>query len=950
MNSNLSNNKKHKAEAVRKVTQIIVILFVLFTLTIYIYGQFFLKHPSVFRYYCKEYTGEWTWQNEDRKEANGTFVAPYHMDVELGETVTFSTVLPDDLEFDTNMYILSGRSYVVFVDGVKRVAYDFTDTGLPGKNVKSIWTGIELTPEDCGKTLTIYRYDTTMSNRNINVIFIGNPLGFLRKIASDHIFMVSLAVSLIVFCFILAIISIVYRIVRRKSNSLLYLSVGILSASAWIIIDSMIYPFIFHNYFIDGTTEYLLVMLLPFPFIYYIDLIQERRYTKFYNVVSIYQIILFAAIATLHFTDTIDFARSQIFTNASLALPIIMSIGLMIYDIFKLKHYEYRIIAVGFLAFLLFAVGEIMVINQPVHTQDGLCVTLGLITLMLCSVTHELFAFNTLQGQTILANESNKAKSNFLANMSHEIRTPINAIMGMNELVLREPVSDVVKDYSENIKSASNTLLELINDILDLSKIEQGKMELIEEDYSLPELINSVVSMIKVKSDQKELDFFVNVSSSLPSSVYGDSKRMREVMVNLLNNSVKYTPSGSITFHVYRDTDSSGRSCLCFSVKDTGIGIREEDKDKLFKSFERLDLAQNKNIEGSGLGLSITASLVKLMEGEINFESVYGHGTKFFVKIPQRVVDDTPIKSFEDYRATHIDKLETSISFTAPEADILIVDDNNLNLKVAVGLLGITKVRTKTCMSGTEMLHLITQNKYDLIFLDHMMPDLDGIETLQNSKELENNLNSDTPVIALTANAIKGAREMYLSNGFTDYLSKPMESHELNEMLLKYLPKDKIIEASEDKAPTDTAADDKIITDQPLGDTSSADKPYDDSNAAHIDKTTGLRYCGGMEDFFLETLTVYAETLVGREEQLEKYYEEKNFQQYAIAVHALKSSSLTIGACKLSDMAKALEMASKESDAAFVEAHHQALLAECRCVYEEAQTLLKNDSVPNATN
>lgn len=780
-----------KTANVRKVTQIIVALFILFTTTIFVIGQFFIKNPEVFDYYCDKYTEKWTYEASNGKSS--TAVAPFSIDIDLGDTAYISTTLPDTLNYDSYMFIRSGRSFIVYVDGVERATFDFTDTGLPGRNVKSLWVSIPLGTEDCGKTLTIYRYDDNVQNSNFHAVYIGNSLGFLAKIVKDHIFMFTMAIALVVFCSILTIICLLYKIIERKSISLLYLSLGILAASWWIIIDSAVYQFLFRNYYVDGTTEYLLVMLLPFPFVYYLDLTQKRRYTKFYNAINIYQIIIFACVAALHFTDILDFERTKLFINVSLAVPILVAVGIMFYDMFKLKNHDYKIIATGFSLFMAFAVGEIIEIHLPVHNYDGLCVTFGLICILLCSISHELIAFNKLQKETLLANESNKAKSDFLANMSHEIRTPINAIMGMNELILREPVSDTVKDYSEDIKRASNTLLGLINDILDLSKIEQGKMELIEEEYSLPELINSVVSMIKVKADEKELDFFVNVSNSLPSTLYGDPKRVREIMINLLNNSVKYTPSGSLTLHVYSATDSTGRHNLCFSVKDTGIGIRDEEKEKLFNSFERLDVVHNKNIEGSGLGLAITAKLVKLMDGEISFESIYGHGTKFSVKLPQTVIDTTPIKSFEDYRASHTDNNKPEKQFTAPDAEILIVDDNELNLKVAVGMLGITKVRTKAIKSGAEMLHLITQKKYDLILLDHMMPDLDGIETLESSRKLDNNLNSDTPVIALTANAIKGAREMYLSHGFTDYLSKPMESHELNEKLLKYLPKGKII-------------------------------------------------------------------------------------------------------------------------------------------------------------
>ena len=789
------NEHINKGNKTMRVTQFFAVICFIFFFVIYIIGQFFIKNPSTFNAYCDKYRETWTWSGSNG--SSGTYVCPYILDIEYGETVTTSSILPEGIQQDCYLFIKTGRSFTAYIDGEQRTAYDFSNTGLSGHSVKSIWSPIKLTSEDSGKTITMVRDNSNVFNGNMNECYIGNTMGFLAIIVNDNIFMVIIAITLIIFCLFIIAICLYNRIARHRSIPLLHLSCGILFSSFWLILDSFIYQFLFRNYYVDGTCEYLLVMLLPFPFIYYINSVQDKRYQKIYNILLIYQLLLFITLTALHFTNTIDFERTLTLSNVSMVVQIILAIAIMLYDTIAKKNKSYHLIAIGFSLFISFAVVEIIMINLPIHTNDGVWVAVGLVALLICSLSYELIRINNLRKKTFAAEESNKAKSDFLANMSHEIRTPINAIMGMNELVLREPVSDTVKDYSDNIKLASITLLDLINDILDLSKIEQGKMELVEEDYKLPDLLYSVVSMVKIKAAEKDLDFYTNISDSLPTVCYGDVKRVREIMINLLSNAVKYTSSGSITFHAYFRNNQSGVPSLCFSVKDTGIGIRDDDKNKLFQTFQRLDMSQNKNIEGTGLGLAITNNLVKLMGGEITFESVYGHGTKFSVSIPQKIVDSTSIKNFDDYVAAHALKDEpVSKPFTAPDAHILIVDDNLLNLKVAAGLFAINKVKTTTCMNGAEMLTLITKTKYDLILLDHMMPDMDGIETLKKSRTIEGSLNNDTPVIALTANAIKGAREMYLNEGFTDYLSKPMQGNDLSSLLRKYLPAEKIIDGA----------------------------------------------------------------------------------------------------------------------------------------------------------
>ena len=494
------------------------------------------------------------------------------------------------------------------------------------------------------------------------------------------------------------------------------------------------------------------------------------------------------------------------------------------------------------------------------------------------------------------AEQANRAKSDFLANMSHEIRTPINAVMGMNEMILRESESESVRSYALNIQNASQNLLGIINDILDFSKIESGKMEIVEGKYHVASMINDVVAMIQVKADQSGLMFHVNVDEMIPSILYGDEGRIRQVMVNLLNNAVKYTKEGSVTFNVKGIRENDGFA-LEMEVTDTGIGIREEDMGKLFRDFERLELKKNRNVEGTGLGLAITKNLVEMMQGTLNVSSVYQQGSTFTVRIPQMVKSEEQVGDFKKY-FEEFKKQQTIYreSFVAKNAKILVVDDNEMNLLVVRNLLKKTLVQITTCKSGEECLEQIASTQYDIVLLDHMMPGMDGIETLQRARKMENSLCKDTPFIALTANAISGVREMYLEAGFDNYLSKPVTGKALEDMIQNYLPKELLVsvkeQAEEASSVENTGKEEK-----------------QDETLLNI--SLGLSYSCDSDEMYRELLEMFAATWQEKKNQIEETFREADWKNYTIYVHALKSSSLSIGGETLSSLAKELEMAGK---------------------------------------
>lgn len=387
------------------------------------------------------------------------------------------------------------------------------------------------------------------------------------------------------------------------------------------------------------------------------------------------------------------------------------------------------------------------------------------------------------------AERANEAKSSFLARMSHEIRTPINAVLGMNEMILRETEADNIREYAINIHNAGKTLLSIINDILDLSKIESSKMVITENDYMLGSMILDIENMIAMRAEEKNLTFRILADSKLPKNLHGDEMRVKQCIVNLLTNSVKYTNEGSVTLEIDCADIQGNIINLRITVSDTGIGIREEELHMLFDPFTRLDMMRNKSVEGTGLGLSITKRLVAMMQGNLTVESEYGNGSKFTFVIPQKIMGTEVLG---DYRKAADEVTEHNKSggpgtFIAPQAKILAVDDNRVNITVVKGLLKRLKVQFDAALSGAECLDKIRQNHYDIIFLDHMMPEMDGVETLQSMCQIEEYAQNPSVVIALTANAIVGAKEEYLQAGFEDYLSKPIDSMQLEQLIRRYL-------------------------------------------------------------------------------------------------------------------------------------------------------------------
>lgn len=499
---------------------------------------------------------------------------------------------------------------------------------------------------------------------------------------------------------------------------------------------------------------------------------------------------------------------------------------------------------------------------------------------------------------------ANNAKSQFLANVSHEIRTPINTILGMNEMILREADSENILGYSADIKNSGKTLLSIVNDILDISKIESGKIRIICGEYDISNMLIDTVHMAQIECREKGLRFKFDISPDIPRLLYGDELRLKQVITNIVTNAIKYTEHGHVNFKVHSESISDDEISLVVSVEDTGIGIKEEDKDKIFNKFERLDENRNKTVEGTGLGLSICRSLLELMGTELKFISTYGSGSVFGFSVRQKKVGEETLgelKLSEESRGGYVP------SFTAPDATILVVDDNEMNLTVVKSLLKPTKIHIDTASGGIQCLEMVNRRRYSLILLDHMMPDIDGTETFRRIRS-ESGLCKDVPVVALTANAFSDSRDLYMKLGFSGYLSKPVDPEKLEKTVLDLLPSE-LVKPYENTAESESAPC--------IGDM---------TGLRYIDRSIGMKYSGDNETLYANVMKAFADAAEENISRLEQTFVDGDIKNYEISVHSLKSTSLTIGAAEVSELAKKLEMAAKNGDTDVIQDEHDRLI------------------------
>lgn len=564
--------------------------------------------------------------------------------------------------------------------------------------------------------------------------------------------------------------------------------------------------------------------------------------------------------------------------------------------------------------------------------------------IILADLSERMKTLQKLEEAKIAADAANREKSVFLANMSHEIRTPMNAIIGFSELVLKEEISEQAKDYVADIRMSSLNLLAIINDILDISKIESGKVELVCDNYDTAPLFNEIYLIVNVQAEKKGLDFVMNIAPDFPSELYGDKIRVRQVLINLLNNAVKYTQTGEVVFdaRVKRLEAEEGENQsklqngqiigVEFQVRDTGLGIKEEDLEKIFESFTQSDYKNHSNIEGTGLGLPITKRLVEMMGGEISVDSIYGSGTTFIAQIEQKVVNATPLDRSYKVETTSVGEYSLG-SMKLHSVDILVVDDNTVNLKVIDKSLAYYGIQVDVATSGLEAIQRCMEKMYDIVFMDQMMPGMDGIEAMQKIRTLNEHyaMNGQGKIVVLTANAVNGVKEELLQEGFDAYLGKPINYADMEEVFVQFLNPDCI---TYDKEEGEDAIQGAI----------SVEMIASDLPSIQVEK--GIYNCGGHMEDFLEILQAVRTSVQQNINDLTKYKEAQDWENYAIVAHAIKGALLNIGALSIGEQAKKLEFAGKKKQGDVVDLLHEEFVNLYKNLENEISAFLKKSNYP----
>ena len=767
---------KAKRDKIISIQRIIFTIILLSVLLLLVLGEIFLpKEDPTETGKCVRIGENWTRVFSDGSRE--PIEVPGRCEAERGEVVRLETRIPD---IDKDRWFCmraSQQDMKVYVDDELRQEYSTRESRLFGKNSVSAFVFFDVSKNEAGKTLAIELVSYNEYAGFLNEVYMGDKFDiisvFLRK--SGLVLLVS--VYMLIISSVAIVLGLVIRFLYKKEVAITYLGLGIFLLSLSMLSESRLRQFFLPNASIAADVGFLLTALLPYPFLCYVNRIQKYRYGKAYSILALGTLLNFICSILLQIFAGIDLGQTSVVAYVFIIEMVVLMAVTILLDIKRGYRKEYGELLYGVSFMLAAAIWETytnLVPETPIN--GGIILSFGLIALLVMAgfkTAKDLLAVEKEKQVAIAAGE---AKAQFIANMSHEIRTPINTIIGMNEMILRENVDESIREYALSVQNASNLLLGLINDVLDFSKIEAGKLNIIEGKYNLNKMLTDIVNGIRMKAEAKNIAFEVHLDKNLPGTLKGDEIRIRQVLNNILSNAVKYTHEGKVSLSV-EGKYTEEKFELHMAVEDTGIGIKEKDIDKLFDSFKRLEEKKNRHIEGTGLGLNITRQLIELMGGKIEVSSEYGKGSCFTVQIPQIVVNEEIGEITQEVKK-HI---------YAPKAKILVVDDNDMNLKVVNALLKRTGIQSVMAKGGTECLNLCREQRFDLILMDHMMPDLDGIETLHRLKEDKTGPNVETAVSVLTANAMEGMKEQYLEEGFQDYLSKPIVANELEAMIGKYL-------------------------------------------------------------------------------------------------------------------------------------------------------------------
>lgn len=915
-----------------------VIMFALIAL--YLIGQFAFKHDVL-------NIGEGklldiTWEYETESGETGTCTVPVRLDTKGYEWVKLDSVLPDDITDGMYLCVMAGRQVKLYIDGELRFLHTGYDSEIPGRIVKSALFPVKLTSEDAGKSIRIIKDEEGAFNGNILSIYYGDMYAIHRLIVDENILKFSMGILLFVMAVLTIIMSVIAGVIYKVNNvSLMMLGFGMAGISAWVVTDSFLYQMAFNNIYVDGIMGYILTPLMPIPFIRYINEVQRQRYEKVQSIIMLCLVLDEIIMAGLHFSDIISFEKTLLINDSIVGIAIIAQLIFLIMDYKKGYTREYRWVAIGVMAMIVFSILEIIFINLHLVSFNGVWMMFGIYLMTGACMVHTLGDIMDSERERRKAIESNRIKTAFLANMSHEIRTPINSVMGMNEMILRESNDADITEYAEHIKRSCNLLLSIIGDVLDISKIEAGKMNIVSDPYNIANILSDVTNLLNQQAANRNLETKIEISSDIPAVLDGDENHIRQILINLVTNAIKYTQNGSVEFKAYsedvqnEDEKSNGKCILFFEVADTGIGIKKADIGRLFDSFERADESKNKHIQGTGLGLAIVKNLTEAMGGTISVDSVYGKGSTFKVRIPQRIISRTPVS--DNWKTAGLEDGEKEkkyvASFKAPKASILAVDDNSSNLMIIKQLLKQTRVNIQLADNGKEAIELSSNNKYDVILLDHMMPEPDGIQVLKAIRGSATNPNKKTPIIVLTANATKDSREEYRAIGFDDYIAKPVNGMTLESILADHIPEELIERQKADKTPTVDNSFKAGKSDGPVSvkEVKMQQKKADTGGSLkdHEAFNKSLRIYGS-ESFTYEIMDKVAADTLDMLDILKKDIDAQDYVDYAIRAHGIKGMMASVYYDRLRERSKAHEMAAKSGDTGYIQKDYEDYSRACR--------------------
>lgn len=918
-----------------------------------------------------ETLGEWTITDYNGYEEENTTL-PKTLSKDCSEIVVLKNTIPEKFYGESMYFLTVNKKVKVYLDGneIYQLGYDGE---LAGKTPGTLYNVVKL-PEKIDKgELEIYIESVYHDDKKaVSIIEFADRDVAAIGLLEDGIFRITLTLTIFFTAILIGLISYMCTLTMRRESDAGVIVRGIPNLAAFAAFASAYYfiqtriPASFlgrPTYF--EYMSYICFMMMPISLTIYYKANVLSDYVKYINPLVFVESANIVIQTALQIAGVKDFYEMRYVT---IAIDFfVLCFGAVLLVMFA-KREKSTYIRVHVIAYFIMILGFVLDLIRNAtgsffnYGDNGMfervcCVAYCVIL----AAAHYLYMYRTydlksevgnikLERQVMAVAAKNEeleearrvaeearieamnasdAKSSFLARISHEIRTPINAVLGMDEMILSESNNKVVKSYATDIKNAGNTLLALINDILDFSKIESGKMELSPIEYDLFGLINDLETMTLFRAEAKNLKLVVNADPNMPSVLYGDDIRIKQIIMNLLTNAVKYTNAGTIWFNINGILNNDNTVTLHVEIKDTGIGIKPEDISKLYEKFQRIDEQRNRNIEGTGLGMNIAVSLLDMMNSSLNVESEYGKGSSFYFDLVQTIIDNEPMGDYYKL-AQRMDK-EYKTGLYAPKANILIVDDNEINCKVFKNLLKKTGINVTDRNSGKEGLSLVKENHYDIIFLDHMMPDLDGIETFHIMKDMEDNKCKDTPVIIFTANAIKGAKEMYLEEGFDDFLSKPIIPEQLENIIRQYLPPE-LIEIS------------------PNGEVVEEIDNNDNNDISRLPVIEGFDWKVAMTHFndaslIFETLRNFHQTLPVELEKIQEFYdriEDRDaLNNYRIKVHALKSSSMLVGSMTVSSLAKLLEYAARDMRVEEIRNLHPILMREAGSLCDRLDEALR---------